>query len=335
MITMGRVKKVLPLLSGALALSGVVACSDLSDSNETCLTENNCTEVEIDPLQTPWGCLEVPPPSLPVPSGAPAAYALPVVEWAARTPLTGQGLTSVPCLVTPNTCVPPAGMPYKPEPGMLAGMPAPQLPMPLAAIPLREGFDGFLKFTVDEPGIPETQAYLPLAYYLGGPLVGQATVTDLAILMIRRNVLDSVIRESFERVGLDNAMEATVDRTNRGLVVLRAIDCQGAEARDVYFTINREGVIPFQLPVSRLPLAGVPPYTEPVYTDDLGTAGFANVLPGNVRVEAYRRGFDEPFGVGDLGVVAGQISVTVIRPRYFNTAALAQRPPVAPDSATQ
>lgn len=318
------------MVLGALVAGVSVGCSALDDGGDTCALDDTCeiSTVEPPPEETAWGCLTLPPPAVNQPSAMPVVYAVPVVEWSVRTPLTGRGLTATLCGIAQAQCDSPLAQPYTVEPASVGGMPVP-IPMPLAPVPLPEGFDGFIKFQVtDEVPSPET-AFLPLAYYLGGPVIGQVTATDLALLMIRRNLLNTVIQQSFERTGLDGDMEATVDTVMRGIVVLRAIDCLGEPAPDVRFTINREGVIPFQLPRSRLPLSGQPPYTEPIYTDELGTAGFVNVLPGNVRVEAYRRDDTVPFGTYDIGVLEGQISLTVLRPAYFNTAALERDMPEA------
>lgn len=318
------------LRAGVIGLGvGLLAgCSGLADGDETCDTQGNCLVVTRNPLieDPEWGCLEVPPPPPPADApapGTPALYGLPVVEWSVRTPLTGRGLTAQLCGIALGNCQPAVSEPAVLVPSSVNGMPLPNLPAELAPVPAAVGFDGFIRFTVTEDNVPPAQAYLPVAYYLGGPIASTSTITDLAILMVRGSVLDTVIRESFEQGGQSADLEAMVDRAGRGLVVLRAIDCRGQPAQDVYFRItNRDDVIPFLLPTSRLPRAARPPYENPVYTDELGTAGFANVRPGNIVVEAYRRDDPEPFGTADLGAQGGQISVTVIRPRYFNTASL-------------
>lgn len=321
---------VLALLgAGCFAALG---CGSLDSGVETCASQNNCFE-GVEEVLTPdpaWECLTQPPPNLTQPSGAVAAYALPVVEWLNRLPLTGIGLTVTPCPSALSDCRMPAGMPYQPQPEMLGGMPV-EIPMPLAPIPLREGFDGFLKFEVMEATQNPDGPYLPLAYYLGGPIASQVTINPLAILMIRRGTLDTVIRESFERAMVAENADTMVDRVGRGLVVLRAINCLGQPVAGARFTINREG-IPFTLPASRLPIASPPPYGTPPTTEpadpNTGAAGFANVVPGTTEVQGFIGDNPVPFGTAEIGVVGGQITVAVIKPAYFNTAAVA--PPMDP-----
>jgi hypothetical protein len=314
----------------ALGLLAGLGCSDLDDG------ASNCETLGIDPCiktgstdpNTPgdWSCLGETPPTLPIPDGSSSVWAGPVLDWSSRQPLTGMGLTGTLCLITPASCQPPASPKIPVMPSSILGNPVP-LPAFLAPVPMMKGFDGFIRFELPspDPARPEL-AYVPMSYYLGGQVVDDLTATQLAILMIRRGSLDSVIKDSFGRANVDGSQQ-TVDRDGAGFVVFRSVDCAGEPVSDVRFELDRPGqAIAFRLPQSRLPIAGVP--GEPVYTDGLGAAGFANVSPGTYEALAFRRDEDVPYGRIQLGVVAGETSLAVIRPPTLNSAKI-DTPPMA------
>jgi hypothetical protein len=263
-----------------------------------------------------WSCLDLPAPTLPParPPTMPVAFVLPVVEWGALQPLAGLGLTSYLCLNTQFNCTTQPFPPYTTVAGSLGGNP---LPAGATGIPVYEGFDGFVKFDVGPPGVPDGAPddlhFVPLSYYLGGSISGDVTQGP-PLLMIRKGDLKTVVGQL--RVNPDTTQTA-------GTLIVGAYDCDGAPVSDARIEINAptNGLVKFQLPLSRIPF--VQPEGQPLYTGSSGIAGYLNVTPGAVHVDVFRRGDTTPFGTGDVGVVAGQITIGPMRPAFLNDANLA------------
>jgi hypothetical protein len=313
------VPRIRSFIPGVVALAAV-GCQGLDSAEETyCDTLGSGVApcpTDINPLND-WSCLDTPPPMLgmPRPPTEPVAFVLPVVEWGTLGPLAGQGLTSFLCSVTQFECPMPSFPPYPTVAGSLGGNP---LPPGATGIPVYEGFDGFVKFDVVGPpgvpdGAPDDFHFVPLTYYLGGTVSGDVTQGP-PLLMIRKGDFKAVIRQTFR---IDPATTQ-----GSGTLIVGAYDCDGAPVTDARVEINAPptNIARFQLPLARIPFAQ--PSGQPLYTGSSGLVGFANVPPGAVHIDVYRRGDTTPFGQGDVGVVADQISVGPMRPAFLNDANL-------------
>jgi hypothetical protein len=268
---------------------------------------------------SPWWCLgQVPPPLPPPRSGVfstlAVSFVLPVVDWTTRAPLAGRGLRATLCSTLDSLCQTPLAPPYL-VPDATAGS---ALPPGAAAIPVPEGFDGFIKFDVlPTSDNPTDQQFLPVAQYLGGILSGDITQGP-PVLMVPRPTLNAIVQQSFP--GVDPGVVSS-----NGIVEVGVYDCNGGSVTDarIELEVNGQavpGVVPFQLPASRIPIAQAS--DRPLYTSPNGWVGYLNVAPGVVRVLAYRGDETEPFAETQLGAVAGQISQGLIRPAYFQDASI-------------
>lgn len=310
---------------GAVALASSVAASSVACTSLDEPDENFC---DLNPgvgtcgLPDPWWCLdETPPPLPPAQPGKVVGFVLPVVEWGTKLPLAGRNLQATLCSVTDYTCTPPLAMPYMVQDGLLGQT---QLPPGAAGVPVPEGFDGFVKFEVlpPTPNTPPEDLFVPDTYYMGGTVIGDTQGAPL--LMIQRRQIQTIITQSFQGVDVGAAQSL-------GVVAFNVYDCDGNPAADARVDIRvqgrePEGVIPFQLPASRIPLAQVP--GEPLFTAPSGGGGFLNVPAGTVSLSAYRRD-NVLIGVFELGSVPGEISVGSIRPAYVRDANIAGAPALA------
>jgi hypothetical protein len=306
----------------ALVLIGLAGCSSLdADTDTFCELNADDESCGDDPRLDPFWCLDDAPPVLPAPRPAtePVGMVFPVVEWGTLQPLAGRGLRSALCTTAVFSCATPLGPIYNTVTGRLGTT---QLPPEVAGIPVYEGFDGFVKFTVTPPeGTPMSQQYLPETYYLGGRVSGDVSQGP-PLLMVQFGVRDSILQQSFPM--LDAAAAAA-----NGIVVVGAYDCNGNPVSNARIEASASGsngangtLVPFLLPASRIPIPTPPPYDQPFFTGTSGTMGYLNVPPGAVQVRAYVGNSSEPFGTAELGSVGGEITVVSIRPPYLNDANL-------------
>jgi hypothetical protein len=323
-----------------LALSGMAfaqGCASFDPAGDNCelLGREPCTPIGggsagQDALpdaaeERAWGCLGRTPAELPAPRPPtmPVAFVAPVVEWGSLAPLAGQGLVASLCPTTDFACPTPLAPRYSVVAGSLGGT---TLPAQAAGVPVYEGFDGFIKFEmVLPPGTAENLQYLPETYYLGGRVSGDLT-NGPPLLMVQANRRDTILQQSFGSVIMDPLQAQT-----GGTVVIGVFDCSGLPVNDARVEIDVPGV-PFLLPATRIPIAK--PIGDPLYTEASGIAGFLNIRAGGangaitVQARAFRRGEMQPFAVGELGAVAGQISVASLRPPFLNSANLSGAPAI-------
>lgn len=302
-----------------LALAGTAGCTQLDEGEESFCDLN--PGVGECGLSDPWWCLDQTPPDLPLPEpGRIVGFVLPVVEWGSKLPLAGRNLQAKLCSVTDYTCNVGIAPPYMVQNGMLGGMP---LPAGAAGVPVPQGFDAFVKFEVlADPSTPEGDRFVPDTYYMGGTVTGNTQGAPL--LMIQRKDIQTIITQSFGS-GVDVNMAQ-----NLGVIAFQVYDCDNRPAGDTRVDIRMlgrepEGVIPYQLPASRIPIAQVP--GQPLYTAASGGGGFLNVPAGTVQLSAYRRD-GVPIGVFELGSVPGEISVGSIRPAYLRDANIVGAPAI-------
>jgi hypothetical protein len=312
---------------GALALA--VGCADLADPTETYCElhqgEGSCS----GGTGGPWWCVDQASPPLPLPTqGKILAFVQPVLEWSTKAPLAGRGLSATLCGAPDSACANPLGNQQIRE-GMLGPNPFPEgVPTIAAGVLVPEGFDGFIKFDMPPPpNGTEADRFVTDAYYLGGEISGVSgpISTGGPILMLQKKLLTAVVKDTFR---MEDAMATTVTDQN-GTLAVSAYDCNGQPVPDARIEIKANGqtptgVMPFQLPASRIPVAQPP---GPLLTSQVGLAGYFNVPPGNVQILAFKDvDATEPFGTIQLGSVAGQITLAPIRPEYVRVADV-RRPP--------
>jgi hypothetical protein len=308
-----------------LPCSGDTSCaltsSNLECQSGVCRTRTASTESaalgSASGLGGAWWCLDQPVSDPSFTPGRVAGFVAPVAEWSSRTPLAGRrGLTATLCPVEDPSCSQPLAAPYVVSDGMLDGVP---LPAGSAGVPVPEGFDGFIRFEVaSPPDTAEAEQYIPVAYYLGGPISGGLSQGP-PLLLLQRRIFSIILQQSFPAADPQSVQA-------RGLMV-SVHDCDLAPVQDARIELQimgrePEDVLPFSLPASRIPVAQPP--NEPLYAA-AGGAGYFNVPAGFVTLRAYRRGEEQYIGTVQLGVVQGQISVGAIRPDYFRDASLAPR----------
>jgi len=323
-----------------VVLATAPACSDLDPGNESYCDVNAGVgeECSMDPPREPpvdgWWCLDQTPTPLPLPrpNTTPVALALTVVEWGTRASMAGTGLTASLCLSIDPTCARPLATPYIVEAGTLGGKPLPELiaKAGLTTVPVFEGFDGFVRFTVTpQPGavVGPGTAFIPQTYYLGGSISGDMTLGG-SMLMIQQGLIQNIVTNSFPSVDPAAALSL-------GGLAFGVYDCDGQPVGDARIELSVASrsptaavPIPFQLPLQRIPIAQDP--TQPLYTSSSGLAGYINVPQGTVELRAYRRGDSQPFGTVQLNSVAGEISVGTVNPDYVLDANLPAVPPLEP-----
>lgn len=315
------------LLLAALAAFASVGCSDLDAGDESYCDVNAgvgpCGTVGID--EDIWWCLDEQPPPLPmIRPNQLVGFALPAFDWSTRIPMSSIGITATLCPPLDSTCPRPLAPPYLVVDGRLGSNP---LPLGAAGVPVPEGFDGFIKFNaIADATAAEADRYVPANYYLGGTVSGDMT-TGGPILMLQRGLGERVVRQSFPTAD-------PLTTLNQAALAFGVYDCNGNAARDVRVEVNvggtrPPGVLPFQLPASRIPIAQ--PLDQDLVTDVTGLAGYLNVPPGAVQLIAYQRtGMQREVGRVELGAVPGELSIGSIRPAYVLDANIKGAPPVEP-----
>jgi len=244
-----------------------------------------------------------------------SALVLENVDWATLAPLAGAGLTATLCSGADPGCTAPLAPPYAVQDGRIGDL---LLPAGVAGVPAPEGFDGFVKFDVATAAdTPDAQRFMSSTYYLPGTLLGDFSVGP-TVLMAQQGTFGDLVQSSFPGVPLQAVRE-------RGVVQVTAYDCNGEPVPDARIEIvvgdpSAPDVIPFQLPPSRIPI--VQPPGQALYSASGGAVGYLAVPPGSVQVSAYLGADVEPFGIAQLGAVAGQLTYGVIRPNYFLNASI-------------
>jgi hypothetical protein len=226
----------------------------------------------------------------------------------------GRGLTATLCPGTLFECATPLAPPYVVQDGVLGTV---ALPPGVAGIPVPEGFDGFIQLTVSGFAAGSDDSYVPVDYYLGGPISESISFGQPVVMFTRRN-LQTAIEQSF--AGADPSLV-----TEGGAVVLGVFDCNSQPVADARVEISlgggaAEGMQSFLMPPSRIPVA--PPAGEPLRTGASGVVGYLGVPPGTVQLRAYRPGEAQPFATSELGAVPGEFSVAALRPGYLSSADL-------------
>jgi hypothetical protein len=267
----------------------VVACSDrnidlesdpsLVASGDAAMTDDT---IVADPA---WSCLGEARP-YPTPNPQPAVVVYDTTFGSFVNPAEPPGdLALRVCLLSDAYCSSPLQEVTSPVRGAIL--------MPLE---LPFGFHGYLR--LDAP------AYASAEYYLGGPMLGDSLgepmVRGEPIAMLDFNDISSL----FAAGGL------TADPL-LGMVVLRAVDCEGRRAPGVQLSVGA-GDVPWVL-VNGLPVFSEAPRLS---TDASGIAGFVNLPPGNLLIEGHITATGATYGTTALRVKAGTITMAEVRPDY-------------------
>jgi hypothetical protein len=261
-----------------------MSCAALDSGNDSCLNTPDCIGVLTNPLEPDagpsisgdWACLDKAAPATP-PQGQTVNYQLPIVDWVGGSRVTGtpiKRLMIYKCAAVDGQC----STPLVPSPWM----PSDERTDKNVTVPLEAGFNGFLKLVSTDGVMPgpngmldTSMAYVPETYNFGDTVYAPRTVETI-IQMIKTPILVQVA----QNIGVN------VDFT-QALLVLRVLDCAGKPAAGVRFEISTNGQpgqpYTFINGLPRLPMGG----SKFVPTDNDGQAGFANVTPGYVFVDAY------------------------------------------------
>jgi hypothetical protein len=125
-------------------------------------------------------------------------------------------------------------------------------------MPLFEGFSGYLEIT--------GESVVPTVLFYPNPITG-VDVYATPVALVERSVLPALTRE----LGSPQSGES-------GLVVLRALDCQGEDALGIQYSIDKSG--------SPWYFVGGLPTLRVSETAESGIGGFTNVEPGIAVVRA-------------------------------------------------
>jgi hypothetical protein len=164
----------------------------------------------------------------------------------------------------------------------------------IVAVPLNEGFSGYLEITGDDE-VP-TLYVLPIALTPELAIALQAVTISLLPLDILLTFGEAYQLEL---------------NPGAGVVSMNTFDCAGPSAPGVRLELNAAAV-PFSF------IAGLPVAFEDTTTDD-GAAGFANVLPGLVVVKGFRGDTTDLVGLETVLVRAGWVSVSNLMPQFAST----------------
>jgi hypothetical protein len=289
--------------AGLLVLTNVLlvasmGCSAPGDPNDTW--------TKVYPyVQRQWACLKDAKPAAPVVDTGVAKtvhYTLPIVDWVSRAPVNG--LTILLCGELDGQCSTPL------PPGPLKMQDNRQTRT--VSVPLPKGFTGFLKLVSTDgvgplpDGTPDLfNAYIPEAYYFGDTVFSDRTVTA-NIRMLRSPILNQMASN------IGTALDPS-----KALLALEVLDCDEQPASGVRFELGGASGEPFTL-IGGLPKLPTSPETF-VPTDTSGLAGFANVDPGYVFVDAFLVDSNERISREVVAATAlpGQLTIVEVHARPF------------------
>jgi hypothetical protein len=266
-------------LAVVAALGSGVGCSDLDPATETYATHYNL-------LPSNWRCLDpigaAPPQQPATPLTAPPTFTAYVPDYS-RPQQIVTGLTAIACLITDPICANPVGEGMaNPRDAMTAGV----------KIPLFPAFEGFIRL--------QAEGYITQDYYINGPINGNIQLTQ-ALSMVSLPSAAAFIT----RIGGDPAFAI-----QQGILAAQVFDCDNDEAANVTLVLSdpqqQQVARPFAQQ-DRLPIANRP-------TDDEGIAGFINLPPVAISVEAEVNG--RRFGSRGFDIKPGVLTSGTIRPSY-------------------
>ncbi|MFC1642929.1 hypothetical protein ACFL5O_09655, partial [Myxococcota bacterium] len=252
----------------------------------------------------PWGCLEERrdpyPPITPPPAGI--LYVVPIVDALRRDAQNPpEGLSISLCL---------AGDPNCKEPQQPAFGPVDGQPLAVFGVAVPFNFSGYMRLEAD--------GYVTTEYVFGGPMIGGPDasqidghwiVPGLEIAPPRPDTMDDWFDADF-------AHGATRE-PGKGLLALRTIDCNGKRAAGVRVVSESSGIgFAYSSDGSGGFHTDSPPNDRLTpLTDKYGLAGFANLEPGNVRVQGQLES-GVSYGNPAFRIRPDQVTVGELRPDY-------------------
>jgi hypothetical protein len=257
------------LLLGAL-LSGL-ACTEFKDANDT---GGETVDGLLSPSGNNWTCLggAATPPRTPPTNSAgasPATYILPVIDFV--TQMTPSGVVARACARVDVDCDNPI---VEDVTVSAAGV---------LALPLFEGFDGFVEVTA--------AGFVPALFFLQGPMQGDTQAFPAYLVPLS------------SAAALAVSIGAPLDE-RFGLIGFWALDCDGLPAQGVVMSNDAGGQI-YNF------VDGLPAFQQATVD---GIGGFINVPPGRALVRAVLSGVGETIDVQSLVVRGGWISVSNLQP---------------------
>lgn len=269
-------------LTAAAALACAMGCSDLDPASETYQQKYN-----LRPLSDRWKCIDADPVPAPMPTRAAFTYTAYVPDY--RTQSAVPGVSARACLITDFACTE----------GVFEGTP---VPPPLPGFPpgfsvtLASNFEGFVR--VSAPN------YLPLDYYILGPMREDVTATQAFSL-----VSETSAAEFLAGLGVANPLEAV----SLGILAAQVFDCNNDPAPEVTLYLPDQAQQPALQSARPFATNDRLPKTNAA-TDDEGIAGFINLPPVNISVEAEVEG--RRFGLRTFRIQPGRLTSGTIRPSY-------------------
>jgi hypothetical protein len=232
----------------------------------------------VDGLLTPsnndWTCVgdgasapRTPPTN--AATAAPATYVLPVIDFV--TQMTPPGVTARACARVDVDCVNPIVDSVTTSAGGVL------------ALPLFEGFDGFIEVKADN--------FVSALFFLDGPLQGDTQAFPAFLVPLS------------SAAALAQSVGAPLDQ-RFGLIGFWALDCEGLPAQGVVMSNDAGGLI-YNF------VDGLPAFQQATVD---GIGGFINVPPGRVLLRATLSGVGETIDVQSLLVRPGWISVSNLQP---------------------
>ena len=277
--------------NGRLLRFGVftVAAAGAAMAGCTSLASGADTAQELVPDDPHWGCLTkpiAPPPLLdPVPSNL--VYALPIFDFRILPPAVIPQLTVRACQIQDYPCSKAVGLVLSPvdTPAQVYGT---AFQTPVYPIVMPYAVDAYIRITAPD--------YLPLEYYLGGPLLGARS----NLVMNNLTVVPGLQVTPITAIDADNLASGvqTTRNPDAAIIAMRTLDCTDQPAEGVTLSLSVKAV-PFTF-LTGLPTLSALPTTE------RALAGFANIeVPKgsfiNVTVE----------GTAPNGIAYGKINLTV------------------------
>lgn len=262
-----------------------VACTGRNIDLESSPDAGDGAVLNGDIVDPAWGCLGG-ARAHPTPDPPPAVVAYDTSFGSFANPAQSPRLLALSvCWLADMDCASPVQQ-------VMGSLPQP-IRMPLE---LPFGFQGYLRL--------ESPDHAPAEYYLGGPMLGDA----LGESSVRGEPI--ALLDSDDLRSLSAAGGPPLD-TSLGLLLLRAVDCQGRRAAGVQLSLSAGGV-PWVL-VNGLPVFSEDPRLS---TDASGLVGFVNVPLGNLLIEGHIPATGARFGATALRVRAGSVTMAEIRPDY-------------------
>lgn len=273
----------------ATAGPAIVGCSLLLDPNRTqCASNSDCVNrgpafaatVCVDSFcqgsaDPTWSCAGDPPSGDPDAGPGPFIASIILLD-ANQVPLAG--VQAQPCSKLDVDCTTPLASPINSDANGLVSFAVPS------------GFDGYLQLTSSSM---TSSPIVPTLYFFNPPIVSNTT-SPLEVTVL--------VPEDLAGIGQEVGVTLLSDR---GTVILTALDCQGNPAPGVVFSVSSgDSMTATFYTAQQTPLTDAGAQS----TDTTGYAGIANVPAGSTAVTGTLLSNGERLGAISLFVRAGAIS---------------------------